>query len=93
MNIKDLATRFEGAKNRIIKHSTLQISHNADLCEIVADGCRRVVSCDSNIVIFEQPFNRTTITGHELKLRNWGVDGVVVSGRVMSVEFAEVKNG
>jgi hypothetical protein len=84
MNIKELAHKYENMKNRMQKHSTLQITDN---CEIIADGCRKIVSCDENIVIIDLALNRATITGESLKLRNWGTDGVTISGAVKSVEF------
>jgi hypothetical protein len=91
MNIKELAQKYEHAKGRLERHSrsSLQITHTARECEVIADGCRRIVSCDSNLVVFEQMHKRVTVAGAALKLRNWGSDGVTVSGAVQSVEFSE----
>jgi hypothetical protein len=86
MSIKKLSQDYEAAKNRFRQHSSLQVTDNR---EIIADGCRKIVSCDDNVVILEQPRNRVTITGSGLKLRNWGGDGVTVSGVVQAIEFSE----
>jgi hypothetical protein len=88
-SIKELAFSFEQQKNRLAKQSALQITQTAELCEVIADGCRRVIECHENLVTFEQVHKRVTVTGHGLKLRNWGVDGVTVSGAVESVEFSD----
>ncbi|MCL1832685.1 MAG: YabP/YqfC family sporulation protein [Oscillospiraceae bacterium] len=91
LTIKELAMGYEKQKNRLSQQSSLQITQTATECEVVADGCRRVVSCDGNIVVFEQVYNRVTITGDKLKLRNWGTNGVTVSGTVQGIEFGGVK--
>ncbi|MCL2037143.1 MAG: YabP/YqfC family sporulation protein [Oscillospiraceae bacterium] len=91
MNIKQLAQKYEKAKHGLMKHSSLQITDNR---EVIADGCRKIISCDDNIVIIDGAQARVTITGDSLKLRNWGTDGVTISGKVKSVEFDEnVKGG
>ena len=84
MNIKDLAYKYESVKQRLDRHSSLRIT---DGREVIADGCRRVVSCDENAVIFMQTSHRVVVMGVGLRLRNWGVDGVVVSGEITSVEL------
>jgi hypothetical protein len=95
MNIRDLALKFEGAKSRFNRHtrSSLQITQTRDLCEVIADGCTRIVSCDGVMIVFDQIHKRVVVTGVNLKLRNWGTDGVVVSGRVQGIELSEVRNG
>ena len=91
-NIKQLAQKYDDAKSRFNQRfgSSLQIIDNR---EIVADGCRKIVSCDENVVIIDQVHNRVTITGGMLRLRNWGTDGVTVSGEIQSVEFAAHGSG
>jgi hypothetical protein len=88
--IKQLAMKYEKAKLSINRHagSSLQITDNR---EIIADGCHKIVSCDDNVVVIDQYKLRVTITGSGLKLRNWGVDGVIITGEVQSVEFDEVR--
>ncbi|MCL1882124.1 MAG: hypothetical protein FWF76_08120 [Oscillospiraceae bacterium] len=93
MNIKKLAKKYELIKDRINSYSGLQITQTYDKSEIIADGCRRIVSCDENIVIFEQLHKRIIVTGQSLKLRNWGVNGVAVVGLVQSVEFVVLNKG
>jgi hypothetical protein len=83
-NIKELANKYERAKSRLNRHSSLQITDDR---EIIADGCLKIVSCSDNVVIIQQVRNRITITGDGMKLRNWGTDGVTVSGKIQSVEF------
>jgi hypothetical protein len=43
------------------------------------------------MVVFDQIHKRVTVTGANLKLRNWGTDGVIVSGKVQGIEFGEAK--
>jgi hypothetical protein len=83
---KGLALKYEKAKARLSRHShsSLQITDNR---EIIADGCRKIVSCDDNVVVLDQLHNRVTITGNGLKLRNWGADGVMISGEIQAIEF------
>jgi hypothetical protein len=89
ITVRKLAQDYEKIKSNFNKHSSLQITDN---CEIVAEGCRRVVTSDENIVVLEQARNRVTVTGAGLKLRNWGGDGVVISGVIRSVELEESDN-
>jgi hypothetical protein len=88
--IKDLSQKYEKAKGRISRQlgSSLRITDNR---EIIADGCRRIISCDECVVIIDQARNRVTITGGGLKLRNWGSDGVTISGIINSVEFTDTQ--
>jgi hypothetical protein len=86
MSIKKLAQKYENAKSRINRHSSLQITDNR---EIIADGCTKIVGCDENVVVIDQSRSRVTITGAGLKLCNWGTDGVTITGSVKSVEFEE----
>jgi len=87
-DIRELAQGYENAKKRFRRHSTLQITDNK---EIIADGCEKIINCDDNVIVIEQTSNRLTITGSDLKLRNWGVDGVTIFGRINSIEFEENK--
>ena len=87
MSIKKLAQKYERAKSKLNRHSSLQIFDNT---QVVADGCRRIVSCDENIAVIDLACNRVTIMGDSLKLRNWGSDGVTVSGVIKSIEFGGI---
>ena len=84
ITIKKLAQKYERAKSQLNRHSSLQITDNR---EIIADGCLKIVNCDDNVVVIDQVSNRVTITGEELKLRNWGSDGVTIHGRINSIEW------
>ena len=94
MNIKKLAQKFEATKNRVCTTSSLQITHDGQYCEVIAEGCRRVLTCDEVMVVFENAAGkRVCITGVGLKLRNWGSTlggGVVISGDVKSVEIGGI---
>ncbi|MCL2071789.1 MAG: YabP/YqfC family sporulation protein [Oscillospiraceae bacterium] len=87
MNIKKLALKYEHAKSHLNRHSSLQITDNS---EIIADGCRKIVSCDESAVIIDQSRCRITVTGNDLKLRNWGSDGVAITGEINSIEFTKL---
>ena len=84
-NIKKLALKYERVKSRVSRRSTMQITDNR---EIVVDGCKKIVGCDENIVVIDLTCNRVTIMGDSLRLRNWGSDGVVITGTVQSIEFS-----
>ena len=89
-NIKDLALKFEKAKTVTKRHSSLQITDNL---EIIADGCLKIINCDENIIVILLFKNRLTVSGTDLKMRNWGTDGVMINGFINSVEFEETKPG
>jgi hypothetical protein len=97
MNVKKLAQKYEQAKCRLNPNAALQITHcgtNPKMCEVIADGCRKVLTCDDVMVVFENVAGRrVSVTGTALRLRNWGADGVVISGDVLSVEFGAEHGG
>ena len=86
ISVKELALGYERQKERLMKHSALQITGNR---ELIADGCRKIINCDENIIVIALSDYRLTITGSGLKLRNWGTDGVTVAGKMQTVEWGE----
>jgi len=84
MSIKDLAEKFERLKNRARRYSSLQITDN---CEIVAEGCLKIINCDENVVTLTLLRNTLTVAGKGLKMKSWGGDGVIIRGEVVSLEF------
>ncbi|MCL2633344.1 MAG: YabP/YqfC family sporulation protein [Oscillospiraceae bacterium] len=89
-SIKDLAFKYERVKSRLRRHSSLQITDNR---EVIIDGCVKVVNCDESVIIIDTVSTRLTIGGAGLKLRNWGSDGVIVSGIIKSIELGEKQHG
>lgn len=84
MNVSDLAVKYEEFKKSRIKHSEIQITDNN---EILLSGCRRIVEYDENIIKLELSSTGIFIVGTELKARNFSSDGIIISGRLHSIEF------
>jgi len=86
--IKEIANKLEQVKSKVRRHSALQITDNR---EIIADGCLKIVACDESIIEVILINNRLIINGTGLKMRNWGTDGVTISGVIRGIEFDEYK--
>ena len=86
MDINKIAQKFDNLKSSVYKHSYMQFTDNI---EIVIDRCAGIISYDENIIILLLVNNTINIVGTELKLQNYSVEGVIVSGKIHSIEFGE----
>ncbi|MBQ9383375.1 MAG: YabP/YqfC family sporulation protein [Ruminiclostridium sp.] len=84
MNIYDISERYERVKRSVIHHSLIQISDNGKL---TVEECKEVVQFDENTVKLLLSFGTVTVTGLELKMRNFSDRGVIITGKLHSVGF------
>ncbi len=84
MNVNELAVRYENFKKELTKHSDIQIT---DDNEIVLDGCRRVLKYDENLITLELSAIGISVVGMGLKMKNFNIGGVVISGKIHSITF------
>lgn len=85
MKINDLATRYEEFKRKRRKHSEIQIT---DDCEVIINGCERIISYDENYIKIELSGCVVSIFGNALSMSNFSRDGVKIKGALSSVEFS-----
>ena len=85
MNINELALRYEKFKRTRRKHSEIQIT---DDCEILINGCEKVVSYDENYIKIELSGCVVSVFGNRLSMNNFARDGVKITGMLSSVEFS-----
>lgn len=84
MNWNELANRYENWKTKRKKHSTLQMTDNT---ELIIECCKGIVSYDDTIIRIRLASHILTIIGDNLLMRNFSSDGVMISGRIKSMEF------
>lgn len=87
MNVNKFALKYERVKNRMKLHSHIQISDN---CEMTIECCKEVLSYDENQIKLLLAKNTISIVGLDMKMRNFTVDGVVITGRIQSITFDEI---
>ena len=88
MDINRLAGKFDDLKLSFYKHSYMQITDNT---ELAIDRCGKVLAYDENVIKLELINNSLMIVGTELKMRNFSNDGVIISGKIHSIEFGDRK--
>ncbi len=86
MNIYKLSGKYEKLKRSVIRHSLIQISDNTKL---TVEECKEVVMFDENTVKLRISAGTVTITGLDLKMRNFSERGVIITGKLHSVGFDE----
>jgi sporulation protein YqfC len=84
MDISKLANRFDKFKAGFQRHSYIHITDNL---EIIIDCCRSIMTYDENIIKLRLINNSLTITGAGMIMRNFSTDGVIIAGKIYSVEF------
>ncbi len=84
MNIYDLSEKYDKLKRSVIHHSLIQISDNGKL---TVEECKEVLLFDENTIKMRLSFGEITVTGLDLKMRNFSDRGVIVTGKLHSVEF------
>lgn len=86
MDINKIAQKFDDLKSSVYKHSYLQMTDNF---EIVIDRCNGVLTYDENIIILKLINNKLNIIGADMKMQNFSTEGVIISGKIHSLEFGE----
>jgi sporulation protein YqfC len=84
MDINKIAEKFDKLKTGVYKHSYIQMTDNI---EIVIDRCKRIMTYDENIIKLSLVNNSLTITGAGMKMRNFSIEGVIISGKIHGIEF------
>ena len=90
MNIYDLSEKYDKLKRSVIHHSLIQISDNGKL---TVEECKEVLLFDENTIKMRLSFGEITVTGLELKMRNFSDRGVIVTGKLHSVGFDDSGKG
>ena len=68
---------------------TVQIHAGKDR-EIYVENCRKIISCDDDFITLGIFGANIRVSGVPLILENFGVGGVKISGKISSIEFAEI---
>lgn len=84
MNINELARRYENVKNRMKRHSAIQIM---DYENMLIECCREVLVLNENMICLKLARCTITIVGLDLKMRTYSSGGASVSGILHSVAF------
>ncbi|MCL2108912.1 MAG: YabP/YqfC family sporulation protein [Oscillospiraceae bacterium] len=86
MDINRIAQKFDDMKSSAYKHSYMQITDNS---EVVIDRCNGVIAYDENQIRLQLVNNALFITGQNMKMFNFSNEGVIVEGKIHSLEFGE----
>ena len=84
MNIYDLSEMVEKLKHKTVKHLGIQISDNERL---VTEECLGIELFDENTVKLRTAFGVMTVTGLDLRLNNFSDTGLLITGKLHSIEF------
>jgi len=84
MNINKIAGKYDDFKSGFYKHSYIQITDNS---EVIIDRCNGVLAYDENLIRLSLVNNSLIIIGTELKMKNFSTDGVIISGKIHSLEW------
>lgn len=90
MNVYRLAGKFEKIKRSAVRHSLIQIS---DSGRMTVEECRKVLRFDENIIELELAKGTVTITGLDLKMKNFSDHGVIITGSLHSIGFDDSRKG
>jgi hypothetical protein len=82
-----LSERYERFRRGLRRHTYLSVTDNS---EVIADGCTEILRYDDNLVILRMKTNAVSVTGFELKLSHFSNDGVLVRGKIASIEFKTI---
>jgi len=85
-NINKIAGKLDKLKSDFYKHSYIQITDNS---EIIIDRCDKIIAYDEDIIKLMLVGNSLNIVGTGMEMRNFSTDGVIISGKIHSLEFGE----
>lgn len=88
MNIYGLSEKFEKLKRSSVRHSLIQISDSGTM---TVEECRKVIRFDENVIELKLAKGNVTITGLDLKMRNFSDRGVIITGALHSIGFDDGK--
>ncbi|MBO6301710.1 MAG: YabP/YqfC family sporulation protein [Ruminiclostridium sp.] len=84
MNIYDVSEMFEKIRKKRVRHSLIQIYDNTMLS---VEECKEVLLFDENTIKLILAKSVITITGLDLKMKNFSDRGVVITGALHSIGF------
>ncbi len=87
MNVINLARQYENLKKSINKHTDIQLTDNR---EMIIDNCMGMISYDENFIKLRLGSNVVSIVGLDLKLKNYGKTGIIISGSIKSINFEDM---
>ena len=90
MNVYRLAGKFEKIKRYAVRHSLIQIS---DSGRMTVEECRKVLRFDENTIELELAKGTVTITGLDLKMKNFSDHGMIITGSLHSIGFDDSRKG
>ena len=87
MSLRD---KIIGLEEQAARDCTITVQiHGGREREIFVENCRKVISCDNEFITLGIIGANIRVSGVPLILENFGVGGVKISGKIISIEFAE----
>lgn len=87
MSLRD---KIIGLEEQAARDCTITVQiHGGREREIFVENCRKVISCDDEFITLGIIGANIRVSGVPLILENFGVGGVKISGKIISIEFAE----
>ncbi len=86
MNKYDIANKYEQMKKTLIHHSMIQINDNN---RILIEECKDIILFDENTIKLRLSFGTVTVTGLDMKMKNFSDRGVIISGSLHSIGFED----
>lgn len=88
MSLRD---KIIGLEEQAARDCTITVQiHGGKDREIYVENCRKIISCDDDFITLGIFGANIRVSGVPLILENFGVGGVKISGKISSVEFAEI---
>ena len=84
MNIYKLSGKFEDIRRSSVRHSLIQID---DSSRMTAEDCLGVLQFDENTIKLKMAKGTVTITGLDMKMKNFSERGVIITGSLHSIGF------
>ena len=84
MNIYDFSQKFEKIKRSSVHNSLIQIS---DSGKMTVEECKEVILFDENTIKLKLARCIVSITGLDLKMKNYSERGVIITGSLHSIDF------
>lgn len=84
MNIYDASELFEKFRKRSVRHSLIQIYDNR---RFIVEDCKEVLRFDENTICLRLAKSVITVTGLDLKMKNYSDRGVIITGNLHSIGF------
>ncbi len=86
MNEINLINLYEKIMNIPKKHTAIQIYNNE---RMYVEICLDILEFDENSITLEIAESYVTITGFELKFRNYNKKGIEIKGNIHSITFKD----